>query len=110
MAARLDVPLLEGSLVRLEPLTMAHADDLAVAAAEDRSSYAFTSVPTAATVREYIGAHLQRAERGEMVPFAQVRRSDGRAVGCTSYFDFRHWPERDDLASVMIGWTWLGSC
>src|SRR5436309_1826848 len=109
MAARLDVPRLEGLFVRLEPLAMAHAGDLALAAEEDRSSYVFTSVPTAATVREYIGAHLQRAERGEMVPFAQVRQLDGRAVGCTSYFDFRNWPEREDLASIMIGWTWLGA-
>ena len=41
------VPALEGSLVRLEPLSVSHAPDLAVAAEEDRSRYAFTLVPRA---------------------------------------------------------------
>src|SRR5436309_16111270 len=39
---RLDGPVLEGTLVRLEPLAHRHATDLAVAAEEDRSSYGFT--------------------------------------------------------------------
>ena len=42
---RLDVPVLRGSLIRLEPLSTAHAPDLADAAEEDRSSYRFTVVP-----------------------------------------------------------------
>lgn len=42
-----DVPALVGSVVRLEPLSMDHAADLARAAEEDRSSYAFTLVPHA---------------------------------------------------------------
>src|SRR5262249_59939064 len=46
--ARLTAPTLEGELVRLEPLDHGHAADLAVAAEEDRSSYRFTRVPTAA--------------------------------------------------------------
>jgi hypothetical protein len=40
-----DVPVLDGLLVRLEPLPARHADDLAVAVEEDRSSYGFTLVP-----------------------------------------------------------------
>jgi N-acetyltransferase len=38
MSLRLDVPVLQGSLVRLEALSMSHAPDLAQAAEEDRSS------------------------------------------------------------------------
>jgi N-acetyltransferase len=44
-----------------------------------------------------------------MVPFAQVRRADGRAVGCTSYLEPRYWPGRPDLCAVEIGWTWLAA-
>ena len=40
-----DVPALHGSLVRLEPLSMSHGEDLAAAAEEDRGAYGFTHVP-----------------------------------------------------------------
>jgi N-acetyltransferase len=56
MTLRLDVPVLSGSLVRLEPLSMSHAPDLARAAEEDRSSYRFTMVPRAAEVTDYLKA------------------------------------------------------
>lgn len=42
-----DVPVLHGSLVRLEPLSMNHGEDLAVSAEEDRGAYDFTRVPRA---------------------------------------------------------------
>ena len=50
MNFRLERPVLEGTLVRLEPLAHHHAPDLAVAAEEDRSSYGFTWVPRAPEV------------------------------------------------------------
>jgi RimJ/RimL family protein N-acetyltransferase len=104
-----EVPCLPGTLVRLEPLSPAHRADLAAAAEEDRASYAFTQVPQAAEVGTYLAAHFERADRGRMVPFAQVRLADGRAVGCTSYFEPRYWPGRPDLCAVEIGWTWLSA-
>jgi RimJ/RimL family protein N-acetyltransferase len=102
-----DVPVLEGSLVRLEPLSGRHAADLAAAAEEDRGSYAFTLVPRAGEVGDYLAAHSARMARG-LVPFAQVRRADDRAVGCTAYWEPRHWPGRDELRAIEIGFTWLG--
>lgn len=106
---QLENPTLEGERVRLEPLGPRHAADLAVAAEEDRGSYGYTRVPRAAEVDEYISAHLQRARDGKMAPFAQVRLSDGRAVGCTSYWEPRYWPGREELCAIEIGWTWLGA-
>jgi RimJ/RimL family protein N-acetyltransferase len=103
------VPVLRGDLVRLEPLDSRHAADLAVAAEEDRSAYAFTGVPRAGEVAGFLAAHAARAARGRMVPFAQVRQADGRAVGCTSYWDPRYWPGRPDLCAIEIGWTWLAA-
>ncbi|WP_232667870.1 GNAT family N-acetyltransferase [Pseudonocardia sp. TRM90224] len=104
------VPVLDGSLVRLEPLSLDHAEDLTVAAEEDRGNYGFTLVPRAEGVRDYLAAQFERIEQG-VVPFAQIRKRDGRAVGCTAYLDPRYWPgrERLDLRAVEIGFTWLAA-
>ncbi|MCK2214817.1 GNAT family N-acetyltransferase [Actinomadura sp. ATCC 31491] len=103
---RLRVPALPGSLVRLEPLEERHVADLAAAAEEDRSSYAFTLVPRSADMAAYVRG---QRERPGLTPFAQVRVADGRAVGCTGYWDPRTWPGREALLAVEIGWTWLGA-
>ncbi len=103
------VPVLSGSLVRLEPLSMSHAEDLAVSAEEDRSAYGMTHVPRAWEVEEYLAAHFERAKDGRLVPFAQIRQRDGRAVGCTAYWDPRFWPGRSELCAIEIGWTWLAA-
>jgi RimJ/RimL family protein N-acetyltransferase len=102
-------PVLEGRLVRLEPLAHRHAPDLGVAADVDRSSYGFTWVPTAAEVGAYIDTQLARAAKGEMAPYAQIALSSGRAVGATSYLTPRFWPGRTDLCAIEIGSTWLAA-
>jgi RimJ/RimL family protein N-acetyltransferase len=107
MSFRLEGPVLEGTLVRLEPLAHRHAADLAVAAEQDRSSYGFTWVPRAAEVDDYINAQLGRAASGRMAPYAQVRISSGRAVGATAYWDPRRWPGRSELYAIEVGFTWL---
>lgn len=43
------------------------------------------------------------------MPFAQIRQRDGRAVGCTAYWDPRFWPGRSELCAIEIGWTWLAA-
>jgi RimJ/RimL family protein N-acetyltransferase len=103
------VPVLEGRLVRLEPLAVRHAGDLAEAAEEDRSSYGLTLVPRGSEVGGYLDAQFARASSQGLIPFAQVRQADGRAVGCTAYWDLRTWPGRDDLRAVEIGFTWLSA-
>jgi N-acetyltransferase len=102
-------PVLCGNLVKLEPLSMSHAGDLAVAADEDRGTYEFTEVPRPEDVGAFIATHLERAESHKLVPFAQIRQEDGKAVGCTAYWDPRCWPGRSELCAVEIGWTWLAA-
>ncbi|GAA1864574.1 GNAT family N-acetyltransferase [Actinomadura bangladeshensis] len=106
MSIWLDVPVLAGSLVRLEPLTTEHAGDLAEAVEEDRASYGFTLVPRGDQVLDYVAVQLSR--RG-LTPFAQVRVSDGQAVGCTAFWDPRPWPDRPGLRAVEVGFTWLAA-
>ncbi|GIF63322.1 N-acetyltransferase [Asanoa ishikariensis] len=102
-------PVLEGSLVRLEPLSHRHAPDLIAAVAEDRDSYAWTWVPAPEQVGSYIDAQLERAAAGQMTPYAQVALSSGRAIGATAYWDPRRWPDSDDLFAIEVGFTWLAA-
>ncbi|MFB7598443.1 GNAT family N-acetyltransferase [Streptomyces sp. NPDC056160] len=107
MTFTMEGPVLEGGLVRLEPLEHRHAADLAVAAEEDRDSYAFTWVPRAHETEAYIDAQLARAATGCLAPYAQVSLATGRAVGATSYWEPRSWLAQDRLDAVEVGFTWL---
>ncbi|MBG0565581.1 GNAT family N-acetyltransferase [Actinoplanes aureus] len=107
--ATLTTPILEGRLVRLEPLDHRHAADLAAAAEEDRGSYRFTWVPVAAEVDDYIEAQLSRAAAGTLKPYAQIAKDSGRAVGATAYWDPRLWSEGAGLCAVEVGFTWLAA-
>jgi len=104
--AELDAPVLQGSLVRLEPLGPEHVADLARAAEEDRRSYGYTLVPRGTEVAAYVAA--QRARTG-LTPYAQVRLDDRRAVGCTGLWDPRPWPDGRGLRAIEIGFTWLAA-
>ncbi len=109
MGFTLEGPVLDGELVRLEPLEHRHAADLAEAAEEDRTSYKFTQVPGAAEVAEYIDSHAARAAAGQLAPYAQVDRASGRAIGVTSYCHPRLWPSGDGLCAIEVGYTWLAA-
>ena len=102
--ASLDVPPLSGTLVRVEPLSAAHVPDLTEAAEENRGSYGFTWVPRAPEVADYV---REQQERVGLTPFAQIRLADGKAVGCTAYWDQRTWPDSDRLRAIEVGFTWL---
>ncbi|MBB4951733.1 RimJ/RimL family protein N-acetyltransferase [Kitasatospora gansuensis] len=95
--------------MRLEPLDRRHVADLAVAVEEERDSYGFTWVPTAAEVEGYVEAQLGRAAAGTLAPYAQVDRASGRAVGVTAFWDPRWWPAGDGLFAVEVGFTWLAA-
>lgn len=109
MILTLEGPVLEGTLVRLEPLEPRHAGELAKAAEEDRGTYAFTRVPTAREVGDYIDGHLAHAAAGSLVPYAQVPLATGRAVGVTAYCEPRRWSSDDRLDAVEVGYTWLAA-
>ncbi|WP_328842262.1 GNAT family protein [Streptomyces europaeiscabiei] len=110
MSFTLEGAVLEGTRVRLEPLDHRHAADLAVAAEEDRGSYRFTWVPRATEVEAYVDAQLTRAAAGQLVPYAQVDRGSGRAVGATGFLEPRLWPTGDDgLCAIEVGYTWLAA-
>jgi len=101
---------LEGSFVRLEPLSHAHVDALCVAATEDRRSYEYTPVPDGAEdVRRHVDELLAERDAGLVVPFAQVDVASNRAVGMTRYMTLRARTGAPLPYAVEIGGTWLAA-
>lgn len=98
------VPVLEGELVLLEPMSREHEDGL-WAASRDERTWAWLSIEQPRTrdeLRAYVDAALANRDAGDELPLVTVRRSDGVVVGSTRFLALR--PEH---GSVEIGWTWL---
>lgn len=96
---------LRGEHVLLEPLDLAHTDELHAATADDEV-WRHLSVgrpTTSAGTAEVIAAALDAQHRGERVPWVQRCATTGAVVGTTSYYEID--PER---RSVAIGHTFLG--
>jgi N-acetyltransferase len=98
--------ILTGRHVRLEPLSPAHAADLAEVGAEAEIwKYLPSSPPSSlAAVEAWIATALDEQARGLRLPFAIIDLRTGRAVGSTSYLDIAPAHRR-----MEIGWTWLGA-
>ncbi len=111
--------VLEGRVVRLEPLTVAHAGGLLAAASGPRDTYGLTWVPgSLAAAAAYIDAALGEQTARRSLPFATVDRARGRVVGSTRFLNIEYWTwppgnahqrgaERPD--AVEIGATWLAA-
>ncbi|HJW84288.1 MAG TPA: GNAT family N-acetyltransferase, partial [Anaerolineae bacterium] len=81
---RIESVTLEGHYVRLEPLTLAHYDDLVqVGLDEDIWRWTLYVVRTPDDMRAFIEAELQRQATGANLVFAQIDTATGRAVGTT---------------------------
>lgn len=95
---------LEGRLVRLEPLSLDHLDDLArVAFVGDLWRWTVVRLTDVDGLRAWLEAALATAATGAEMPFATVERASGRAVGSTRFMSIA--PEHKRLE---IGWTWVG--
>ena len=97
--------VLEGGIVRLEPLTPEHVPGLQLAA-EDAATSPFATVPTPETVEDYVSRSLARRDTGTYAPFAQVEVATGRVVGHTAYLTPRWMPD-GRLFAVEVGSSWL---
>jgi RimJ/RimL family protein N-acetyltransferase len=96
---------LEGHGVRLEPLTAAHGDALAAAAADGKLwELWFTSVPEPGQTDAYIATALDGQRAGHMLPWAVRDLATDTIVGTTRYHDIVPHIDR-----VEIGWTWYAA-
>jgi len=95
--------VLEGSHVRLEPLTEGHLDALCEVGIDgDLWRWIPTQVRNRDEMLGYIRTALQWQTDGTALPFATIERSSGRAIGSTRYMNI-------DKANrhVEIGATWI---
>ena len=109
---------LQGQHIRLEPLTVQHAEGLAKAADSDRDLYRWSPVPQGTTEAvHYIETALDWQNAGTAIPFAIVRNADDQVLGSTRFWNMERWawPEghpshgRDFPDACEIGYTWLAS-
>lgn len=93
---------LAGDLVVLEPLTLAHRDELAAAASDGRLWEQWnTMVPSPESMASDIERRLRLQDAGSMVPFTVRRVADGRVVGATTFMNIDA-----SVPRVEIGSTW----
>lgn len=108
--------VLQGRLVRLEPLHRRHIDGLVAAAAEDPSLYRWTPVPQGrAEMAKYVETALAWKEARTAAPLAILRADDRSVIGSTRFWNIERWawPEghplhgRSTPDACEIGHTWL---
>lgn len=91
---------LSGRLVRLEPIDVRHAADLAQSASPELFTYHF---PPSSLSAEGFRAQIEHMRKlPNWLPFAIVLAETGQAVGVTCYLDIR---AKD--RGLEIGFTWL---
>jgi RimJ/RimL family protein N-acetyltransferase len=108
------MPILQGQLIRLEPLAAEHAPGYLAAAgpgpdAEDVFRWVSTVGSTSGAPRTIddavadVGAALAARARGERFAYAQFDAVTGEFAGCSSYYDIV-----PAVRTIAIGHTWLG--
>lgn len=94
---------LDGEIVRLVPLTAAHAGPLAeVGLHPELWRLQPEPVANADDMRRYVERALAGQAAGTCLPFAILRRADGQVIGTTRYMDIALAHKR-----LEIGATWL---
>lgn len=102
--APIEPVVLEGTHVRLEPLSIDHFEGLCeVGLDPELWRWTGNRVTHADDLRRYVVEALGLQGAGSAVPFATIDRASGRVAGSTRFAALR--PEH---RSVEIGWTWLG--
>jgi len=102
-ADRFQPVVLEGRVVRLEPLTIHHHGALCEVGLDPELWRWTTSVVhSASDLRAYIEAARRGEAAGSALPFATVLREGARVVGSTRFGNI----DRENRR-VEIGWTWV---
>jgi N-acetyltransferase len=94
---------LEGTHVRLEPLSIDHLPALVEVGLEPSLwRWTLSQIRTPDDMRRYVETALGGAASGAEVPFATIERRTGRAIGSTRFLAIEPQHRR-----VEIGYTWL---
>ena len=94
---------LEGSAVRLEPLSLSHHAQLSEVGLDfELWHWTTTNVRTPSEMRAYIEKALAEQARGTSLPFATIDLASGKVIGSTRYLNI----DASNLR-VEIGATWI---
>jgi RimJ/RimL family protein N-acetyltransferase len=103
VAGRVEPVTLEGRIVRLEPLSLAHVPGLAEVGLDPAIWRLTIARPTSeADLRTWAETALRAREAGTEMPFATVEAATGRPIGSSRYMNIVLEHRR-----LEIGWTWL---
>lgn len=96
-------PTMEYAGVRLEQLSLGHAEDLSeVVIAGQLDGIWYTSIPSAQEMAGDINKRLALQEAGAMAPFAIIDLSTGKAVGATTYLNIDEPNKRVEIGSTYL--------
>jgi RimJ/RimL family protein N-acetyltransferase len=99
----LDRIVLEGRIVRLEPLELAHVPRLAEVALDPAIwRWTIARPQTEDDLREWAAAAIRGRDAGTESPFATIELATGRPIGSTRFMNIALEHRR-----LEIGWTWL---
>jgi RimJ/RimL family protein N-acetyltransferase len=95
---------LEGTHVRLEPLSLNHLEGLCLVGLDaELWRWTTTFLSTRDDMLNYIQSALRSRDEGTALPFVTILKEGNQVVGCTRYGNVDMENRR-----VEIGWTWIG--
>lgn len=106
----IEVPVtLQGTAVRLEPLSRQHAELFWQVAQNDREEI-FRWFPYSMNTRDdferLVDTAIKEQERGESVVFATLERASGRTIGSTRFMNIDRMNRRVEIGSTWIAPAW----
>lgn len=98
-----EMPVLEGTRVRLEPMEERHLEQLGKIVFDDRIwRYMPIRMKTPEDLGEWLHKALQLKDAGTSLPWVTILKSEGRVIGSTRFSDLDRTHE-----SAELGHTWL---
>ena len=107
VTGRVQQIILEGQVVRLEPLTDAHLAALCEIGLDDELwRWTPNAIRSPEEMNSYIGQAMQALENGSALPFCVVEKGTGKAIGSTRYLNIDLPNKRIEIGSTWIGKQW----
>jgi RimJ/RimL family protein N-acetyltransferase len=103
---------LEGSVVRLEPIRLDHAEpfwNVAKDSVDDIFQWIPYRMKSQEDFQQVVAKALDEQERGESVVFATVERGSGRVIGSTRFMNIDRANRRVEIGSTWIAPAWQRS-
>lgn len=96
--------ILDGQVVRLEPLKLQHLDGLfAIGLDEEIWRWSPLQIKNYTDMKSYVETALNEQKQGISLPFATVEKNTKKVIGSTRFGNIDVKNRR-----VEIGWTWIG--